>query len=126
MEKAFHQIMIYDKKLSANKPWFSIICLIHYRIKSVTISSFYKVYKVYKVYAEINSGIHDRLSEIDLEKMKKISRVFSFFLLFYKKMFQGPKGYIAPMCEKHLQYGISTTEWRFYTFLTEFHSVLFN
>ena len=106
MEKAFHQRMICDKKLSANKTWNSIIFLIHYielhrteiRIwreiklsigmnlfspfepgglwsldKSVRISSFYKVYKVYKVYAEINSGIHDRLSEIDLEKMKKIS-----------------------------------------------------
>ena len=31
-------------------------------------------------------------------------------------MFQGPKGYIAQMCEVHLQYGNSTTKWPFYTF----------
>ena len=35
---------------------------------------------------------------------------------FYKKMFQGPKGLIAQMCEVHLQHGNSTTKWRFYTF----------
>ena len=32
------------------------------------------------------------------------------FIFFYKKMFQGPKGYIAQMCEVHLQYGDSTTK----------------
>ena len=26
-------------------------------------------------------------------------------------MFQGPKGYIAKMCEVHPQYGNSTTKW---------------
>ena len=31
-------------------------------------------------------------------------------------MFQDPKGYIVQMCEVHLQYGNSTTRWRFYTF----------
>ena len=31
-------------------------------------------------------------------------------------MFQGPKGYIAQICEIHLQYGNSTTKWPFYTF----------
>ena len=31
-------------------------------------------------------------------------------------MFQGPKGYIAQTCEVHLQYGNSTTKWRFCTF----------
>ena len=31
-------------------------------------------------------------------------------------MFQGPKGNISQMCEVHLQYGNSTTKWRFYTF----------
>ena len=31
-------------------------------------------------------------------------------------MFLGPKGYIAEICEVHLQYGNSTTKWRFYTF----------
>ena len=29
-------------------------------------------------------------------------------------MFQGPKGYIAQICEA--QYGNSTTQWPFYTF----------
>ena len=32
-------------------------------------------------------------------------------------MFQGPKGYIAKICEVHLQNGNSTTKWPFYTFL---------
>ena len=31
-------------------------------------------------------------------------------------MFHGPKGYIAQICEVHLQYGNSTTNWPFYTF----------
>ena len=31
-------------------------------------------------------------------------------------MFQGPKGYIAQICEVHLQYGKSTTKWPIYTF----------
>ena len=31
-------------------------------------------------------------------------------------MFQGPKGYIAQICEVNLQYGNSTTKWPFYTF----------
>ena len=30
-------------------------------------------------------------------------------------MFQGPKGYIAQICEVHLQYGNSITKWPFYT-----------
>ena len=49
----------------------------------------------FEAYANMNSGMHDR---------------------FYKKMFQGPKGYIAQMCEVHLQYGNRTTKRRFYTF----------
>ena len=48
---------------------------------------------------------------IDLEKIKLFSRK-----LFYKMMFQGPKGYIAQMCEVRLQYENSTTKWPFYTF----------
>ena len=32
-------------------------------------------------------------------------------------MFQGPKGYIAQICEVHLQYGNSTTKWPFTLFL---------
>ena len=31
-------------------------------------------------------------------------------------MFQGPKDYVAQICEVHLQYGNSTTKWPFYTF----------
>ena len=31
-------------------------------------------------------------------------------------MFQGPKGYMAQICEVHLQYENSTTKWPFYTF----------
>ena len=31
-------------------------------------------------------------------------------------IFQGPTGYIAQICEVHLQYGNSTTKWPFYTF----------
>ena len=60
---------------------------------------------------------------IDLEKKKKFQEYF-----FYKKMFQGPKGYIAPMCEVHLQYGNSTTKWRFYTFfdLISLYAYLFS
>ena len=34
----------------------------------------------------------------------------------HKNMFQGPKGYIAQMCEVHLQYGNNTSKWWFYTF----------
>ena len=43
-------------------------------------------------------------------------------------MFQGPKGYIAPMCEVHLQYGNSTTKWRFYSFfdLISLYAYLFS
>ena len=41
-------------------------------------------------------------------------------------MFQGPKGYIAQLCEVHLQYGNSTTKWPFYTFLhSNIYSILF-
>ena len=40
-------------------------------------------------------------------------------------IFQGPKGYIAQMCEVRLQYGNSTTKWPFYTFSSKFHSDLF-
>jgi len=51
---------------------------------------------------------------------------YNFFL--YKKMFQGPEGYIAQICEVHLQYGNSTTIWRFYTFfdLIPLYSNLFS
>ena len=35
-------------------------------------------------------------------------------------IFQGPKGYIAQICEVHLQYGNSTTKWPFYTFSSKF------
>ena len=38
-------------------------------------------------------------------------------------MFQGPKGYIAQLCEVHLQYGNSTTKWPFSTF---FHSNIYS
>ena len=31
-------------------------------------------------------------------------------------MFKVSKGYIAQICDVHLQYGISTTKWPFYTF----------
>ena len=44
-------------------------------------------------------------------------------------MFQGPKDYIAQMCEVHLQYGNSTTKWPFYSFFrvnsTLINSILF-
>jgi len=55
---------------------------------SVTISYFYKVC------AEMNSGMHDRLSKNWFREIEIIFKK-SFF---YKKMFQGPKGYIAQMC----------------------------
>ena len=50
-----------------------------------------------------------------------IKRKFNNFqdIFFYKKMFQGTKGYIAQMC---MQYGNITTKWRFYLFL--FNSIL--
>ena len=35
-------------------------------------------------------------------------------------IFQGPKGYIAQICEVHLQYGNSTTKWPVYTFFLVF------
>ena len=39
-------------------------------------------------------------------------------------MFQGPKGYIAQICEVHLQYGNSTTKRPFYTFFSsKLHSI---
>ena len=41
-------------------------------------------------------------------------------------MFQGPKGYIAQICEVHLQYGNSTTKWPFYTFFSKFLSSLYS
>ena len=41
-------------------------------------------------------------------------------------MFQGPKGYIAQICEVHLQYGNSTTKWPFYTFFSKFHSNIYS
>ena len=42
-------------------------------------------------------------------------------------MFQGPKGYIAQMCEVHLQYGNSATKinGRFRLFSSKFHSNIF-
>ena len=43
---------------------------------------------------------------IDLRKIKKT--------FFYKQMSQGSKGFIAKMCKVHMQYGNSTTKWRFY------------
>ena len=41
---------------------------------------------------------------------------FNFKFRFSKMMFQGPKGYIAQICEVHLQYDNSTAKWPFYTF----------
>jgi len=41
-------------------------------------------------------------------------------------LFQGPKGYIAQICEVHLQYGNSTTKWPFYTFSSKFHSNIYS
>ena len=42
-------------------------------------------------------------------------------------MFQGPKGYIAQICEVQLQYGNSTTKWPFYTFCySKFHSNIYS
>ena len=45
-------------------------------------------------------------------------------------MFQGPTGYIAQICEVHLQYGNSTTKWPFTLFSSEFlsniYSILFD
>ena len=44
-------------------------------------------------------------------------------------MFQGPKGYIAKICEVcevHLQYGNSTTKWPFTLFSSKFHSNLYS
>ena len=58
---------------------------------------------------------------IDLEKILKKIKNF-----FYKKMFQGPKGYIAQMCEVHLQFGNNTTKWVFYTFFRLNSSLYFS
>ena len=41
-------------------------------------------------------------------------------------MFHGPKGFIAQICEVHLQYGKSTTKWPFYTFSSKFHSNIYS
>ena len=41
-------------------------------------------------------------------------------------MFQGPKGFIAQICEVHLQYGNSTTKWLFYTFFDKFPSNIYS
>ena len=35
--------------------------------------------------------------------------------MFNKKICQGPNGFIAPMCEVHMQYGNSSTKLRSYT-----------
>ena len=40
-------------------------------------------------------------------------------------MFQGPKVYVAQICEVHLQYGNSTTKLPFYTFSSKFHSNIY-
>ena len=40
-------------------------------------------------------------------------------------MFQGPKGYIAQICEVHLQKGNSTTKWPFYTFFLENSTLIY-
>ena len=37
-------------------------------------------------------------------------------------MFQGPKGYAEQMCEVHLKYGNSTTNWPFYN-SSQFQSI---
>ena len=52
---------------------------------------------------------------IDLEKMNN-EIIFRKAFILYKNKFQGPKSYIAQMCEVDLQYGNSTTKWPFYTF----------
>jgi len=64
-----------------------------------------------KTYAEINSGVNDidRLSENWFRENKIISKKN----VFNKMIFQGPKDYIAQLCEVHLQYVNSTTKWRF-------------
>ena len=41
-------------------------------------------------------------------------------------MYQGPKGYIAKICEVHLQYGNSTTNGRFTLFSSKFHSNIYS
>jgi len=41
-------------------------------------------------------------------------------------MFQGPKGYIAQICEVHLQYGNSTTKGRFTFFSSKFQSSIYS
>ena len=43
-------------------------------------------------------------------------------------MFQGPKGYIAQICEVHLQYGNSTNKQngRFTLFSSKFHSNIYS
>ena len=55
-----------------------------------------------KAYSEMNSWMHDRLSENRFRENFNFHEIF-----FFKKTFQGPKGYIARMCEVHLQYGNS-------------------
>ena len=57
--------------------------------------------------AEMNSGIHGRLSE---------NIIFKTFF-FYKKMFQGPKGFITTNVWSTPAIWKSTTKWRFYIFL---------
>ena len=41
-------------------------------------------------------------------------------------MFQSPKGYIAQICEVHLQYGNSTKNGRFSLFSSKFHSNIYS
>ena len=41
-------------------------------------------------------------------------------------MFQGPKGYIAQICEVHLQYENSTTNGRFTLFSSKFPSNIYS
>ena len=41
-------------------------------------------------------------------------------------IFQSPKGYIAQICEVHLQYGNSTTKWPFYNFSSKFPSNIYS
>ena len=41
-------------------------------------------------------------------------------------MFRGPKGYIAQICEVHLQYGNSTTKWPFTLFSSKFPSNIYS
>ena len=40
-------------------------------------------------------------------------------------MFQGPKDYVAQICEVHLQYGNSTTKWPL-LFSSKFHSDIYS